>query len=95
MRPGIVDPRTDPAVLALQKERQGALRMYQQTGLGAVMNMVYAPIHSPTPWLGKFLVDLAMRDGEPLKGGDLEDGGRIVGNKAAKRLSKEWESEGR
>jgi hypothetical protein len=43
---------------------------------------------SPTAELGKCLVDLALSNGEPLKGDDIE-AGRILPNKAVRRLAKE------
>lgn len=95
MRPGIVDPRADPQVLAAQKDRRGAAYKALEVIVGPIVRTTYSSMHSPTQWLGKFLTDLAIGDGEPLKGQDLEGDGRIVGNKAARRIAKEWETAGR
>jgi hypothetical protein len=43
---------------------------------------------SPTKELGKFRVDLAMSDGAALEGDDVVNG-RIIPNKAVRRMAKE------
>lgn len=44
---------------------------------------------SQTAETGKFMVDLALSDGEPMPGADIEGDGRILNNKAIRRLAKE------
>lgn len=44
---------------------------------------------SPTAEIGKFMVDLALSSGEPLPGADIEGDGRLVNNKAIRRLVRE------
>lgn len=71
-------------------------RLMQQSLLPPIRNF-FPNMLSPTAEAGKFMVDLALSDGEPMPGADIEGEGRILNNKAIRRLVKEGvlEKEGR
>lgn len=93
MRPGMVDPRLDPNVLAAQKPRMGVVKKVGYVALGPVIKTAMPNTYSDTAWLGEFLVDLALRDGEPIQADGMEGDGRIIPNKTAKVLTRRWKSE--
>jgi len=55
--------------------------------LGPVIKHAYPAGHSPTQMLGKFLVDLALGDGAPIAGNDVLSEGRIIPNRAVRRIA--------
>ena len=89
VRPGGVDPRDDETILDV-------FRNHRSRGYSAVTERVLFPVYTtlfphgitPASKLGVFLTKLAMGDGEPLEGDDLEAGGRVVPNRALLRLFK-------
>src|ERR1700761_4888331 len=90
VRPGMVDPINHPEVLAaIAGKEESILAKVTKTVLSPAIRKLWANGTSPTQELGKFMVDLALSDGSPLKGDDVEGGGRILPNKAVRRLAKE------
>lgn len=91
MRPAMVDAKGDPNVRPIQLQRQGGSFVYKMTDvtLGPVIRSTMTGFLSPTAWLGKVLVEMAIGDGEKIAGSDVEGDGRIVPNKAARRVWKD------
>lgn len=83
----MVDPRGDPNVMSVQKDRRGLGFKMFEAALSPVIKTALPNFHSSTAWLGKFLIDLALRDGEPIQAEGIEGEGRIVPNKVARKLS--------
>jgi len=90
VRPGMVDPINDPEVLAaIAGKGESILTKVTKSVLSPPFRKFWPSGTSPTEELGKFMVALALSDGSPLKGDDLEGGGRILPNRAVRRLAKE------
>ena len=92
-RPGGVDGTSQPEVWAPIWARYGIVKKMYMSVLLPPMRMFYKNMISPTPELGKVLVDLAMGDGEKLEGKGIEnvgkgsDGeGRVVRNVGLRRM---------
>ncbi|KAH7055729.1 hypothetical protein B0J12DRAFT_428318 [Macrophomina phaseolina] len=88
VRPAFVDKAGHAAVIEAQKGRSGAHDLTAAL-LGPPVRMLYQNFVSPTALLGDFFVKLAVGDGEPLRGDDVEGEGRIVPNKAFRRIMRE------
>jgi len=83
VRPNAIDPSGHPAILPFIPN-QSAIRTQFLTPL---IKRLVPGAHSPTPQLAKVLVDLAMGDGQELKGEGISGNGRTLSNKAMKRLA--------
>ncbi|KAH7048412.1 hypothetical protein B0J12DRAFT_114254 [Macrophomina phaseolina] len=86
VRPFYIDRANHPEVIEAQRHRSSMSDYYDI--LGPVVRRITS-IHSPTELLGDFFIKLATGDGEPLQGDDLLGGGRIVPNKAFRRIMRE------
>ena len=86
VRPAMVDPSAHPEIRPFIPK----LPIWKSTisaGLVPVLNNVWKNGVSPTADLGRYLTELAMGDGEILKGDGIEDDGRTVNNRAFRRLA--------
>jgi hypothetical protein len=85
----MVDSQNHTEVINATADKNNTLR-YKVLGamVGPPVRAFFPGFLSPTKELGKFLVDLAMSDGAVLKGDDVEKG-RIIPNKAVRRMAKE------
>jgi hypothetical protein len=89
VRPGMVDSLNHPEVIQATADKNRSAIYKAFVGTIAVPIRTLLPNQlSPTRELGKFLIDLALSDGSTLSGNDVEDG-RIVNNKAIRRMAKE------
>lgn len=89
VRPGGVDPTGHEAIEeALKGHVDPWYLKYLKPTLLPLIKRFMPSGHSPTEELGKFLVDLALSEGKPLEGEDIEKG-RILPNGAARRVFKE------
>lgn len=87
MRPAVVDMSRDPAVqTALATHTVPLLLKMSRPILTPIFRAAVPSFMSPTPWLGKVLTEMAIGDGEKIEGSDVEGDGRIVPNKAARRI---------
>ena len=89
VRPAMVDNANHPEVKEAVKDRK-LPPFYETLGavLGPVVRATMPNYVSPTEELGRFLTALAVGDGKELKGDGVEQG-RIINNKAARRLMRE------
>ncbi|KAF2434834.1 hypothetical protein EJ08DRAFT_724149 [Tothia fuscella] len=90
VRPAVVDSQNHPEVIDASATTRN-VPLSQKILVATIVPAIracWANGLSPTAELGKFLVDLAMSDGLPLEGSDIEDG-RIIPNKAVRRLARE------
>lgn len=83
VRPAAVDPSTHSAILPYIP----AISPIKKYFLTPAIKTLISGSHSPTPELAKVLVDLAMGDGQELKGDGISGSGRTISNKAMKRLA--------
>ncbi|MCJ1378440.1 hypothetical protein MMC17_001539 [Xylographa soralifera] len=86
VRPAVVDPSAHPEIRSFIPK----LPLWKSTitvGLVPVLNNMWKNGISPTADLGRYLTELAMGDGERLKGEGVEGGGRIVNNRGFRRLA--------
>lgn len=88
VRPAFVDKAGHAEVIEALKNR-GVKPDYAVMVLGPPVRAFWQNFVSPTALLGDFFIKLAVGDGAPLKGDDVEAGGRIVPNKAFRRIMKE------
>ena len=89
LRPAMVDPKGHPEVLEATSGRKvSALMGMAEAFAGPVVRTLMPGSVSPTQPLGEFMVKLATGDGKPIepKNGDVEMDGRILTNKAFRRL---------
>lgn len=89
VRPAYVDAAQDPKVLELIRQRpdqQTWTKKSLHTLIGPIMRNMVTKSHSPTPYLGKFLTDIAKGDGKPLTGEGISGEGWIISNTAFRRL---------
>ncbi|KAL1634064.1 hypothetical protein SLS58_010811 [Diplodia intermedia] len=89
VRPAIVDKANHADVIEAQKNRAGLLKEYATAVLAPPFRVFAKGIMSPTALLGDFFVKLAVGDGAPVKGDDVLEGGRIIPNKAFRRIMSE------
>ncbi|GME21846.1 Nucleoside-diphosphate-sugar epimerase [Neofusicoccum parvum] len=85
VRPAFVDKAGHAEVVEQQRGRT-PLRDYLGLVMGPPVRAFASGFHSPTALLGEFFVRLAVGDGAPLAGDDVLEGGRIVPNKAFRRI---------
>ncbi|KAF2013626.1 hypothetical protein BU24DRAFT_424625 [Aaosphaeria arxii CBS 175.79] len=81
-RPGAVDWRHHPEIHKFMPHQA----LYKKMLL-APIDAVYKSMMTPTRSLGKVLTELAMSQGKPLKGKDLQMEGRLLPNVAIRRLA--------
>lgn len=86
VRPFYIDRANHPEVIEAHRHRPSMSDYYDI--LGPVVRR-FTSIHSPTELLGDFMIKLAVGNGAPLQGDDLLGGGRIIPNKAFRRIMKE------
>ncbi|KAJ6475949.1 hypothetical protein C8R47DRAFT_1052224 [Mycena vitilis] len=86
VRPAYVDN-------AEYQPRPGMVRKVVYYGLAPVLRKLAPGLVTPTPLLARVCVDLAVGDGKPLEGADLEAGGRTVLPNAIKRMGSEFHSD--
>ena len=82
LRPGAVDWRSHPAIHSTMP----AQPLYKRAVM-PVLDTVYRSLLIKTQTLGKVATELAMSDGGPLEGEDIEMEGRLVLNAASKRMA--------
>ena len=82
MRPGAVDWRSQPEIHATMPQQPLLKRAAMP-----IMDSLYQNRVIQTGPLGKACTELAMSDGEPLAGKDIEMDGRLILNEAIKRLA--------
>ncbi|KAL1638311.1 hypothetical protein SLS56_000119 [Neofusicoccum ribis] len=85
VRPAFVDKAGHAEVVEQQRGRT-PLRDCLGLVMGPPVRAFAGGFHSPTALLGDFFVRLAVGDGAPLAGDDVLEGGRIVPNKAFRRI---------
>lgn len=85
MRPAGVDSTYQPVIHPFLPKDTNIVRKIAPV-LFPVMRATLPGHVSPTKELGEFLVDLAMGDGKPLEGPNIEAGGRTISNKAFRRI---------
>ena len=86
VRPAVVDPSVHPEIRPFIPK----LPLWKSTisaGLVPVLNNLWKNGVSPTADLGRYLTELAMGAGERLTGDGIEGDGRIVNNRAFRRLA--------
>jgi len=83
VRPAGVDSSAQPEIWPFIPSQEGLAKKL----VLPIMRNVYSSMHSPTNALAKVLVDLAMSNGEELKGEGISGNGRTVSNKAMRRLA--------
>jgi len=86
VRPAVVDPSAHPEIHPFIPK----LPFWKSTlsaGLVPALNHMWKNGISPTADLGRYLTELAMGDGEILQGDGIEGSGRIVNNRAFRRLA--------
>lgn len=89
VRPGMVDDIDHPELIeALKSRNTPFVHKVVKSTLSPAIRTFWSSGVSPTPELGKFLCDLALSNGAPLDGVDIEHG-RIIPNSAVRRLAKE------
>ncbi|OJD34884.1 nucleoside-diphosphate-sugar epimerase [Diplodia corticola] len=94
VRPAAVDSAGHAEVIAAQKGRM-PVRDYMSAVVGPLFRALPSGYLSPTAMLGDFFIKLAVGDGAPVEGDDVLEGGRIVPNKAFRRIMKQSEGSGR
>jgi len=86
LRPGAIDPSAHSEILSFiprlpfTKKAVGVLTM-------PVLKTVYKDMYSPTRDLARSLVDLAVGDGKELEGDGISGEGRILSNRAMRKLA--------
>ncbi|KAL2816294.1 hypothetical protein BJX63DRAFT_430302 [Aspergillus granulosus] len=88
VRPAYVDCANDPAVrehVMKRPDQQALMKKGLHTIFGPVMRGVFTKSHSPTQFLGKYLVELAKGDGRPVEGEGVVADGWIVPNVVFRR----------
>jgi len=90
LRLGMVDSHNHPEVIAAISTRNepASIRMMKQV-LEVPIRTFWPGMTTPTPEIGKFMVDLALSKGEAFEGLDVEGEGRTLPNKAIRRIVKE------
>jgi len=88
IRPGYVDPFSDPEVLAAVAGRKTILLQRFADATSPFWRTCTPNLVSPTKEIGIVATILAMGDGKQIKDPDVEDG-RIVNNRALRRMAKE------
>ena len=86
VRPAVVDPSAHPEIRAFIPK----LPLWKSTigaGLVPALNCMWKKGVSPTADLGRYLTELAMGDGARLTGDGIEGDGRIVNNRAFRRMA--------
>lgn len=81
VRPGGVDWTNHPEIQSFIPKQSPWV-----SSLITPLNFVYKSMMTPTRPMGKVMMELAMSKGEPLEGSDIEMEGRLVTNKAIRRL---------
>jgi hypothetical protein len=90
LRLGGVDYNNHPEVIAAMASKNETLSMRLMRQLALPPLRALAPdMLTPTAEIGKFMVDLALSEGEPFAGANVEGDGRIINNKAIRRLVRE------
>ncbi|KAI9820186.1 MAG: hypothetical protein M1827_005808 [Pycnora praestabilis] len=87
VRPAAVDPSAQAEIQPYIPKLTAWWRVALVPPLVALFRTVYSDMVSPTRELGKVLVELAMGDGQPLKGEGISGEGRTINNKALRRLA--------
>lgn len=90
LRPGVVDPYGQPDVLRAVEGKLQARPLWYRAASSVLLPMMRTCCEttvSPTKDLGRVLTDLAMGNGEPLKGRGIEGEGRTVTNAGFRRLA--------
>jgi hypothetical protein len=82
VRPGGVDWRDHPEIHPFMTPQTMI-----KSGLTHLIGPMVKGIMSPTRELGKVLTELAMSQGEPLHGKDIQMEGRLVPNSAFRRMA--------
>ncbi|ORY11453.1 hypothetical protein BCR34DRAFT_484179 [Clohesyomyces aquaticus] len=82
VRPGGVDPTNHPEILPYIP----AFSVFKKAFVPA-FNAVWKGMMTPTAPLGKVLTELALSNGAPLEGKDIQGDGRIVPNLAIRRIA--------
>jgi hypothetical protein len=82
LRPGAVDWRSHPAIHSTMPTQP----LYKRAAM-PILDSVYSNLLVKTQTLGKVATELAMSDGAPLEGEDIEMEGRLVLNAAIKRMA--------
>lgn len=86
-RAGGVDPSGHKEVLeAGTWVRTGLVNKFVYRVLMPAIRVLYKGMHSPTPELGRALVQLAIGDGKPLSGKGVDGEGRTLSNLALRRI---------
>jgi hypothetical protein len=90
LRLGGVDSNNHPEIIAAMASKNEPLsqRLLKQLALPPI-RAFWPDMLTPTAEIGKFMVDLALSDGEPFSGANVEGDGRILNNKAIRRLVRE------
>ncbi|KAK0660613.1 hypothetical protein DIS24_g3186 [Lasiodiplodia hormozganensis] len=88
VRPAFVDKANHPEVIEAQKGRF-PMKDYATAVFGPPVRAFAKGYVSPTALLGDFFIKLAVGDGTPVKGDDVLEGGRIIPNKAFRRIMDE------
>lgn len=89
MRQGAVDAQHDSAMFEFVRQsraKRSAGERYAAPVVMPIFRVAVKGMISPTIWLGSVLKEMAIGNGEPFTGADLVENGRIVPNKAAKRI---------
>lgn len=87
LRPAGVDAALHSEILPFIPEQQSILTSAALRLMMPAFRTVLTDSHSPTRELAKVLIDLAMSDGKELGGEGVDEGGRMVSNKAMRRLA--------
>ncbi|KAH0537358.1 hypothetical protein FGG08_005837 [Glutinoglossum americanum] len=87
LRPGYVDASPQPTLSSFVAQRPEPFIKKLIPVLGPIFRTLYPARTAPTPELGRVLCELAMGNGEPVEGDDIEGEGRIVGNPAMRRMA--------
>jgi hypothetical protein len=86
VRPGGVDASAHPEIQSYIPARSGFYGK-ATTALTSVFKIIAPSTVSPTREMGQVLTELAMGDGKPLEGPGIEGEGRIISNRALRRLA--------
>jgi len=90
IRPAMVDPHGHPECLAvLASKGEPFANKLMRPIIGPPIRTFWTNMLTPTPEIGKFMVDLALSDGEAFTGADVEGEGRTLPNKAIRRIVRE------
>jgi hypothetical protein len=87
LRPAGVDPKFHEEIHPWIPKLKPAGKAVGYPVAFAVLRTVNPGLISPTRELGRVLVELAVRDGQPLSGAGVDAGGRTISNLGMRRLA--------